>query len=202
MEVLLYAIPMGIMLSLAAGPVFFVVIETSISKGKGAAFSLDLGAVAADIIFILIAYYGSKSFLSSLENNPWVAIVSGALVSVFGLYYIVKKKTDPDKPKRINLTKKRYFFVKGFLLNIFNVGVLFYWIATTVAIGSMVNHDARSLWVFYAAAVGVYLAVDLLKIFYANRFKERLAGNTMYIIEKCIGVILVGFGIYIALHNS
>ncbi len=201
MEILLYSIPLGITLSLAAGPVFFVVIETSISKGKAAAFSLDVGAVLADFVFILIAFYGSQSLLDSIKNNPWVTSISGLLVGVFGVYYIVKSRRSGQLQHRIEITRKRFFFVKGFLLNFLNIGVLIYWIATTVMIGSVVDHDPQKMWFFYGTVMAVYLSLDLLKIFYANRFKARLAGRTLQIIEKIIGFILLGFGIFIAVRH-
>jgi len=51
------AIPLGFFLSFMIGPVFFVLLETSVVKGFKAAIILDLGVVLADVIFILIAYF-------------------------------------------------------------------------------------------------------------------------------------------------
>ncbi len=201
MEVLLYAIPLGFTLSLAAGPVFFVVVETSISKGKAAAFSLDMGAVVADLLFILIAFYGSQSFISHLKNNPVLNIISGLLVVLFGIYYFFKSRRSGQFQRKIEIKRKRFFFVKGFLLNFLNIGVLFFWLATTVAIGGMVNHEPRSMWVFYGACLGSYILLDLLKIFFANRFKERLRGRNLQVVERLIAFILMGFGVFIAVRN-
>lgn len=201
MEVLLYAIPLGFTLSLAAGPVFFVVIETSISKGKAAAFSLDMGAVVADLLFILIAFYGSQSLISSLKNNPTVNVISGFLVLLFGLYYFFKSKRSGQFQEKIEIKRKRFFFVKGFLLNFLNIGVLLFWVGTTVAIGGMVDHEPRMMWIFYAACIGSYLLLDLMKIFFANRFKERLRGRNLQVVERIIAFILMGFGVFIAVRN-
>ncbi|MEY3438093.1 MAG: hypothetical protein RL265_678, partial [Bacteroidota bacterium] len=38
------------------GPVFFVLLETSIRKGARAALALDLGVLLSDLVYILIAY--------------------------------------------------------------------------------------------------------------------------------------------------
>ncbi|HAD98611.1 MAG TPA: lysine transporter LysE, partial [Cryomorphaceae bacterium] len=88
LEILLYAIPLGITLSFAAGPIFFVVIQTSITRSKTGAFILDLGAIAADILFILVAFFGSQSLIRSLRHNIWVGVASGLAIIIFGLYYI------------------------------------------------------------------------------------------------------------------
>lgn len=201
LEVILYAIPLGITLSFAAGPIFFVIIETSISQGKTKAIMLDLGAAVADIIFILIAFFGSQSLINSLRHNLWISIVSGLAVVVFGLYYITKSRKSGQFQNKVEIKRKRLFFIKGFLLNFLNIGVLFYWIATTVAIGSLVDHEPSLMITFYISVIFIYLFVDIFKIYFANKFKERLKGRKIQVVEKIIGFVLIGFGLFIALKN-
>lgn len=201
LEVILYAIVLGVTLSFAAGPVFFVIIETSISQGRTKALMLDLGAVLADVIFILISFYGSQSLINSLRHNLWVTSISGLAVMVFGAYYVFKSRTAGQFQRKIELSRKRHFFVKGFLLNFLNIGVFFYWIATTIAIGGQVDHEPHLMLTFYIAVVLAYLIVDLFKIYFANKFKEHLKGHSIQVIEQVIGVILILFGIYIAVKN-
>ena len=50
---LLYAAFYGFLLAFAVGPVFFTLIETAITKGIKAAIFFDLGAIFADIVFIV-----------------------------------------------------------------------------------------------------------------------------------------------------
>ena len=50
------------------GPVFFMLIQTSITKGARAAITFDLGVVLSDLCFILIAYYGSRSLLEKIKD--------------------------------------------------------------------------------------------------------------------------------------
>lgn len=201
LKALLLALPLGLTLSFAAGPVFFVVVETSISQSKTKAFMLDVGAILADIIFILIAFYGSQSLLDSLRNNLWVTIGSSLAVVIFGTYYILRSRSSGQFQRKIVLSRKRHFFMKGFLLNFFNIGVLFYWIATTVAIGSVLEHDPTHMGVFYAAVLGTYIFIDFFKIYFANKFKERLKGRKIQIVEKIIGFVLILFGIFLVVRN-
>ena len=116
LEILLYAIPLGITLSFAAGPIFFVVIQTSITRSKTGAFILDLGAIAADILFILVAFFGSQSLIRSLRHNIWVGVASGLAIIIFGLYYIRKSRKGMQFREAMVLPKKRLLFLKGFLL--------------------------------------------------------------------------------------
>lgn len=201
LEVLLYAVTLGITLSFAAGPVFFVIIETSISQGKTKALMLDLGAALADVIFILIAFLGSQSLIESLEDNIWVSLIGGVAVLVFGAYYFLKSKTPGQFKNEVVVKRKRLFFFKGFLLNFLNVGVLFYWIATTVAVGSLVHHERGKMIMVYVIIMLSYLTVDMFKIYFANKFKQRFKGRNLQMVEKVIGIILALFGIYIIIHS-
>lgn len=198
---LLYAIPLGVILSFAAGPIFFVVIETSINRGRSSALSLDIGAVAADAIFIALAYFGSNAFIEYLHNNHWLALISGLAFFAFGGYYILKSKKTGQFANSVAIKRKRFLFVKGFLLNFLNVGVLFFWITTTLAIGPMLDHDPDKMLFFYLATIGAYLTIDLFKIYYANKFKEKLSGRTMQIIEKLMGFGLIGFGVFVVVRQ-
>ncbi|MEX0313924.1 MAG: LysE family translocator, partial [Allomuricauda sp.] len=47
------AIPLGFLLSFMIGPVFFVLLETSATKGFRAGLSFNVGVIVADIVFLL-----------------------------------------------------------------------------------------------------------------------------------------------------
>ena len=64
------AVLIGFFLAFMIGPVFFMLIQTSIIKGARAAIAFDLGVVLGDVVFILIAYYGSKSLLERIKDDP------------------------------------------------------------------------------------------------------------------------------------
>jgi threonine/homoserine/homoserine lactone efflux protein len=49
---ILTGLPWGIFLSFMIGPVFFILIETSITKGFRAALAFDLGVVLGDVFLL------------------------------------------------------------------------------------------------------------------------------------------------------
>lgn len=198
---LLYALLLGLTLSFAAGPIFFIIIETSISHGKRAAWSLQFGAISADIIFIVIAWYGSQAFLKNLQDNIWLGLLSGAAIAGFGAYYLFKSKHTGQLQQELRLPRKRTLFVKGFMLNFLNVGVLFFWLATTITFSNLLDNEPMRMRLFYFLTLGSYLIIDSFKIYFANRFKQQLAGRRLQMIEKIIGLLLILFGIFIALRQ-
>ena len=79
---ILTAIPWGLLLAFSIGPGFFVLLETSITKGFRAAFVFDLGIVFGDIIFILIAYLSTNQLLEQLKDNPTLFVIGGIIICV------------------------------------------------------------------------------------------------------------------------
>ena len=73
------AIPIGILLSFTIGPVFFTILETSISKGIKAAIFVDIGVAISDVVFFTIAYLSTNSLLSSIKENPSWYLLGGVL---------------------------------------------------------------------------------------------------------------------------
>src|SRR6187431_1257804 len=124
---ILSGIPWGIFLSFMIGPVFFILLETSIIKGFRAALVFEIGVVLGDIVFIAIAYLGSYRLIKSLEDNSSLFILGGILMLAYGVISFISLK----KEKKINIhkidneiIKKDYLglFIKGFFLNIINIG--------------------------------------------------------------------------------
>src|SRR6187399_191745 len=94
---ILSAIPLGFFLSFMIGPVFFVLLETSVVKGFRAAIVFDLGVVLADIIFILIAFFSSYRLIQSIKNDPALFIFGGLVMLTYGIISFVKNKKESKK---------------------------------------------------------------------------------------------------------
>ena len=75
------AVPLGFLLSFMIGPVFFVLLETSATKGFRAGVSLDVGVIIADIVFLVIAYFSSFQLLENLSNEPGLFVLMAAWIS-------------------------------------------------------------------------------------------------------------------------
>ena len=68
LELILSAVGLGFMLSLVfLGPIFFLLIETSFSRGPKHAIVLDLGVILADLLCIVAAYYASGDLVNIIE---------------------------------------------------------------------------------------------------------------------------------------
>ena len=173
------AIPLGFFLSFMIGPVFFVLLETSVVKGFRAAMMLDFGVVCADIVFIIIAYFSSYRLIQSLKDEPALFIFGGLIMLTYGIITFVQNKKaskniDPEDP--IELAKNNYLslFIKGFFLNFINIGVLGFWLAVLITVGPQLELKATRMITFFTTLILAYLVTDVFKILLAKQLRNKL----------------------------
>jgi len=206
-EDILTAIPLGIFLSFLIGPVFFVLLETSAVKGFRAAFLFDLGVVLADIFFIAIAYFSSYRLIQTIKNDPAIFIFGGILMLTYGLISFIRlrkiKNSHDDDEIEIALVKTNYFqiFVKGFLLNFINVGVLLFWFLILITIGPKLELNTSRMITFFSTVILTYLIVDIGKILLAKQLKHKMTPKNILTIKKIISILLILFGLAIMLQG-
>ena len=204
---ILTAIPLGIFLSFLIGPVFFVLLETSAVKGFRAALVFDLGVVFADIVFILIAYFSSYKLIESLKNDPAIFIFGGILMLTYGIISFIKlnklKNEVSEEEIEFVFQKKDYraLFIKGFLLNFINVGVLLFWFLILITVGPKLELETSRMLTFFTSVILTYLVVDTWKILLAKQLKHKMTPKNTLTIKKIISILLIVFGIAIMLQG-
>jgi threonine/homoserine/homoserine lactone efflux protein len=197
---ILSGIPWGIFLSFMVGPVFFILLETSIIKGFRAALVFDLGVVLGDIVFIGIAYLGSYRLIQSLKDKPALFIFGGILMLVYGtISFIRLKKEEKINTEAIDneIIKKNYLslFIKGFFLNIINIGVLGFWLAIIISVGPKLEMQTSRMITFFISVILSYLLIDCIKIVLAKQLKSKLTPSNILKVKKGISIVMMIFGI-------
>ena len=203
---ILTGIPLGIFLCFMIGPVFFILLETAAVKGIRAALVFDLGVVIADILFISIAYFSSYRLINSIKDEPALFIFGGLIMLTYGVISFMKLKKaskEIQEDEEVELIKKNYgsLFIKGFLLNFINVGVLGFWLLIIITFGPQLDLKTSRLLVFFGSVIGTYLLVDIAKMFLAKRLKNKMTPNNILKIKKITSILLVIFGFTIMLQG-
>ena len=200
------AVPLGILLSFSFGPLFFILLETSISKGIKQAFFIDVGVVAADITFFSVAYFGASKLITE-ENQPALFVLGGVLLSSYGVLSLFKtykkrKKQQKGKVKVIETPNLFSLAVKGYLLNIINVAVLFFWTGVLFVIGPKFEMETGKIWLFFLATVSTYILVNLCKYYFASKLKTKLTDSILYKMKQVLNLFVFVFGVYLVVSGS
>ncbi len=190
------AIPLGFFLSFVIGPVFFVLLETSATKGFRAGLVFDLGVIIADILFLFIAYFSSSQLLENLSNQPGLYVFGGVILLVYGITTFFKKDQKSQNPQ-LKAKKGGYLslFIKGFLLNFINIGVLVFWLGVIIVVGPSLDNEPRRIIIFFSAMLSAYLITDIFKILLAKQLKRKLTRERILLAKKGLGIVLVICGL-------
>ncbi|TXN37658.1 LysE family translocator [Flagellimonas hymeniacidonis] len=188
------AVPLGFLLSFMIGPVFFVLLETSATKGFRAGVIFNVGVIVADIVFFTIAYFSSFQLLENLSNQPGLFVFGGMILLVYGIVIFVKKETKKASLKASTGTYLN-LIVKGFLLNFINIGVLAFWLGVIVIVGPSLDNNPNRMVVFFSTVICVYFVTDLIKILLAKQLKKYLTPERTMLIKKILGIVLIVCGI-------
>jgi threonine/homoserine/homoserine lactone efflux protein len=197
---ILAGLPWGLFLSFMVGPVFFILLETSITKGFRAAIVFDFGVVLGDIFFIGIAYLGSYRLIQSLKDKPALFIFGGIIMLAYGIISFIRLKNEEkidDEEIDRDIIKRNYgsLFIKGFLLNVINIGVLGFWLAVIISVGPKLEMQNSRMITFFTSVIITYLLVDCIKILLAKQLKSKMTPTNILKIKKAISIVLMVFGV-------
>lgn len=195
----------GFIMSFMIGPVFFMLIKTSILKGVRAAIAFDIGVILGDITFMLIAYYGSRKLLEKIKDDPRLFIVGGLILIIYGcIAYFDKNNKKEAKITEVHILETNNYIkllLKGFALNFINVGVLATWLGVVVVVGPTLNMNPTAIFWYFATILFGYALTDLGKILLAKQLKSKLTPFVIYYIKKGMGLLLIIFGALIMLKS-
>lgn len=196
---ILSAIPFGIILAFTIGPVFFVLLETSATKGFKSALIFDLGVIVADIVFIALAFYSTNKLMSKVKDDPNFLVFGGVLLIVYGLISFLKTsksfRSIVREYHKVEIQKDYgKLFIKGFLLNFINIGVLIGWLGFIV-IGNSITSSENGVEVFICTMLITYFITDLIKMAVAKRLKNKLTPRRIFKTKKIIALAIFGFGL-------
>ncbi|WP_298997312.1 LysE family transporter [uncultured Tenacibaculum sp.] len=195
----------GVFMAFMIGPVFFMLIKTSILKGARAAIAFDLGVILGDISFMLIAYFGSRSLLEKIKDDPRLFLIGGLVLIVYGLITYLDKnnKKEAEAPDVVLPESNNYLklLFKGFFLNFINIGVLAFWLGLIVVIGPTYDMNPKYLVWYFGTVIAGYMITDLGKILLAKQLKSRLTPLVIYRIKRGMGILLIVFGAVLMLKG-
>jgi threonine/homoserine/homoserine lactone efflux protein len=208
-DLTLKGIVTGFILSIMIGPVFFVLLETSITKGIKAALALDFGVLLSDLLYILIAYvfYSEVSDLGSKDNRQVLNVIGGVLFLAYGILNFLKKSHPKEENSTIqSITNSKdimVLMVKGFLLNLANPMVIFYWFSIMTLAHSYVESASSNYPIFYFLLVIIltFFSIDTLKIIGAKYLRPLVTNRLLTGLNILIGIVFSVFGIFLIIRS-
>jgi threonine/homoserine/homoserine lactone efflux protein len=207
-------IGLSLALIMGFGPSFFTLIQTSISRGFKSAMFLDLGIILNDIFIVALMMMTNVQFnINNRENVVYGGIAAGIILIIFGIYTFLlspekimhisennNQKINNMNEKFVDKPKWYIFLTKGFVINIFNPFVWIFWVTCVATASSNFSGNKYSMIIFFLGVFATVLFFDILKAAGAYSLKRFFTEKMMKIMNQIIGIILIIFGLYIAVR--
>jgi threonine/homoserine/homoserine lactone efflux protein len=198
LEAIISGAILGGVLALLVGPVFFMIINTSIKKGFLPASMLAIGVLISDAMYVVLTWYGSSVLLYMKEYDAVVGITGGLLILVFGVFTFLKEaKVHADALELPDDSKTRAIDIaKGFTMNTLNPSAVLFWlgVAGTITVNNQFTGSYAVL--FYSSTLGVVFGTDLLKAWAASRLKNLITAGFLMWMNRISGAALACYGLF------
>lgn len=194
-------ITLGLTLAILTGPVFFALIQTALHKGFWKAFVFAIGISLSDAVYILF----SNLFVQFIEQIPnfdfFLSLVGGVVLGIIG-YTTFRKQAKPPSVAlnaEINASTKILSFFqsgfKGFIMNFAHPGVLIFWLAVVASINTQTSFSDYERGILYFSTIVTVLSTDILKAFLSHRISNLISIKNLTLLNKLMGIVLMGFSV-------
>ncbi|MBW2528031.1 MAG: LysE family translocator [Deltaproteobacteria bacterium] len=184
----------GLALIVLIGPVLFVLVQSTLERGRGHGFAVALGIFVSDVIAVSICGLGAAAFLDDPRSKPLLALGGAIVVLALGLRYVLAPAVTMKPDESPTAASWAGFFARGFLVNFVNPFVFMVWLGIIGAAGARHGYDGDLIWFMGGAVLGV-LTLDSLKVLLAHRLRPLLRPKALRIVFRVSGLLLVGFGV-------
>lgn len=207
---------LGFTVAITLGPALFALLQTSIKHGVKTGIFLALGIFASDLLIVVMAVFGVSGIITNPDYNLIFGIIGGIVMEFFGIFTFFRKLPESDQIQvHTEIKVKRpgsipYFF-KGFVLNIANPSLWFFWVTAVVSISATYNGPRKNELVafFFFGALATIFTTDILKCFLAKQIKilekpsvKRWVNRIVGILFVIIGIIIISGTIYTYYHHE
>ncbi|WP_369900294.1 LysE family transporter [Bacillus manliponensis] len=199
--VIIQQIVLGVSLAAPVGPINIEMIKRGVQKGFWHAWIVGIGGMSADILFMLLIYFG----LSSMFMYTYVQAVMYCF-GFFLLFYLgfqnVKQGISKEdmEYKKEEIGGLRHSYMTGFLIAISNPLNLVFWFGVYGStLSSLLTKVSQTEALLYSFCIVVGIILWNLNIAFSVHFGRTLfRPKVLSYITAGAGVILVAYSIHFA----
>ncbi|AIQ52759.1 LysE family transporter [Paenibacillus sp. FSL R7-0331] len=196
---------LGLSLSAPLGPINAAQLDKGLRGGFLHAWILGLGAVCADIIYMLLVYFG----MIHLLDAPYVK----AFLWLFGFFVLVYTGFDGIRSSgEVSTASLRdssdtslfRSFLSGFLMSLFNPLSILFWLGIygSVLARAASEFPMQQLLIYSGGIVLGILLWDFSMAAASSMFRRLLTPRVLRAISVLSGLSLIGFGLYFGVQAA
>ena len=194
----MYGLPVGFLFCVALGPIFFLLIQSSLEYGFRHSLPIIIGVVLADATLLVIAYGGIQAYLptGNMDVTYWTQMFGGLLLTVMGVRSIMK---NPVPKKKINIENSTLILKnlsKGYFINIVNPANFMEWVGTAGLLKSKYRFEVFENISFFTGALLAVFLTEVGIAYFAERLRKFLNPQIVHKINIVTGILFLGFAFW------
>lgn len=189
LESFLQGILLGFGVAVPFGPLNVLIVSYALNSFKNA-FALGLGAMSADIFYLLLLLFGLLQFLRNEILTKIIALCGFVFLS-FMAFSMLKNKAQTLKFKQ-NSTDENVLksYIKGFILNLFNPFIIGFWVSVSL----IFSRNESQIFMVFGLFVAILLWIFSLSFFVA-KFTHFFTIRVLRLINIISAVIIEYFAL-------
>ncbi len=191
---ILHGIGAGLLLAIFVGPVFFVLLQTSIRKGFRDGVLFSGGIILSDMTYFIMAFFGVSAFGPHINLKLILPIIGGLFLLGYGFIMIFKDYHIHDVNVIPEKTTHYKVFIKGFLVNAISPSGFIYWLGVVSTIQVAYEGETQRLFAFFFGCMATVFGTDLLKSYYANKLRTIITDKVLFYVNRFGGALLIIVG--------
>jgi len=193
---------LGVSLAAPVGPVNAAQLDTGIKNGFFHAWIFGIGALTADVLYMILVYFG----VGQIIDSPLIQIILWAFgcfvltyTGVESLLTLHKIEIDLKSGKKVRLKRS---LVSGFFMSLLNPLTILFWLGIY---GSVLAENSSNLSmnqvIIYSLAIIVGIILwDTTMATISSGARRLLSTKLLKIISILSAISMIGFGIYFGIQ--
>lgn len=196
MNVILQNILLGLSIAAPIGPASIAILKSGFQSGFGSAIKVALGVVAADVTYVLVAYFGLARLIV-IPAIKTAILFFGMLVLAYLGYQTIKDASRPVDIQANASRVKRNLFLQGYAVNISNPMAVVWWLGVIGSIlATSAQGDSSLLTLPYTLTIVVGILIWHTGLSLISHFGQRsFSSKVIKMISIFSGLVLIGFAL-------
>ncbi|HEY0828378.1 MAG TPA: LysE family transporter [Bacilli bacterium] len=201
MSIFVSYVLLGLSLSAPIGPINAAQLDKGIKGGFMSAWLLGVGAMTADILYMILVYLGVVHFIETpfMKTFLWLF---GFFVLIYTGVESLQSASRMAEVRTSGVESNSRSFLSGFLLSLSNPLTILFWLGIygSVLAETAATYRTHDLVIYSCAIILGVSLWDLSMACLASSFRKFLTTRILTFISILSGLSLIGFGLYFGLE--
>lgn len=193
---------LGVSLAAPIGPVKATLLNTGIKNGFFHAWFFGLGAIATDILYMLMVYFGVGQFIDNPFMKTFLWSFGFFVLMYTGIENLLTIHTISMDSKFRKVIRLRHSFLSGLLVALLNPLTILFWLGIygSILVGGGGDTTRFEVILFSITILLGITLVDLTMATISSGSRKLLSNSFLKTISIISSISMIGFGIYFGIQ--